>query len=86
MHRGHFRPKDLLFEIHGFPFASTRAFQVAWVANFKALAQLFARVAYVKLVQAREPHPDRLALSANWVSAWEVDPGIEARLTSRYPT
>lgn len=60
-------PKDLVFEIHGFPFATTRSFKVAWVSYIEAIAQAFAKIAYVKLSRPREPHQHRLAITVSWV-------------------
>jgi hypothetical protein len=60
-------PKDVLFELHGFPFAGTRSFKTAWQAYVRAIGEGFAKVAYVKPARPRQPHPHRQALLISWV-------------------
>ena len=60
-------PKDVVIEIHGFPFAGSRTFRSAWVAYLRSVCDSFAKTAYVKLVRPREPHPHRAAAAGSWV-------------------
>ena len=60
-------PKDVVIEIHGFPFAGSRTFRNAWVGYLRAICDAFAKVAYVNLVRPREPHPHRAAAAGSWV-------------------
>lgn len=60
-------PKDVIFEISGFPFAASHAFRSGWVAYCEAVAGLFVRAVTVKLTRPRALHPQRLALQVSWV-------------------
>ncbi|MET0342551.1 MAG: hypothetical protein ABW252_16215 [Polyangiales bacterium] len=60
-------PKDIVLELHGFPFAQARTFKAAWTVYVQAIAESFSKVAYVKLTRPREPHPHRVAIMASWV-------------------
>lgn len=60
-------PKDVHFEISGFPFAECHAFRSGWVAYTEAFSALFVRVATAKQTRPRTPHPHRLALRVSWV-------------------
>lgn len=60
-------PKEVIFEIAGFPFADSHSFQSGWLAYCEATAGLFARVVTMKLTRPRALHPHRLALQASWV-------------------
>jgi hypothetical protein len=60
-------PKDVIFEISGFPFATSHAFQSGWVAYSEAMARMFARAVSVTLTRPRALHPHRLALQVSWV-------------------
>ncbi len=60
-------PKDLIHEVHGFPFAQSRYFRRSYASYCRALAALFCKVAFVKPVRARAPLPDRIAIAYSWV-------------------
>jgi hypothetical protein len=60
-------PKDLVLENHGISLATSRHFRAAYRAYWIGLGRLLARVAYVKLIAPREPHPHRIAFAGSWV-------------------
>jgi hypothetical protein len=60
-------PKDVIFEVSGFPFATTHSFRSGWLAYAQSMSALFARTSYVKSARPRVLHPQRLALVLTWV-------------------
>ena len=60
-------PKDAVLENHGLPLVTTRYWRSVYEAYWRALGALFAKVAFVKVVRAREPHPHRIAIAGSWV-------------------
>lgn len=60
-------PKDLTFEIHGVPLASTTHFRNAHLGLAQSLASLFCKAVFVKPVRPRVPHPHTIATAISWV-------------------
>lgn len=60
-------PKEFHVEDHGLPFAACRAYREGYLAFNQAIAALFCKVVYVKLVRPRVPDPQRLAIAVSWV-------------------
>jgi hypothetical protein len=60
-------PKDLAFEMHGCPFLESRSFRSGYATYGQALAEVFCKVAYVRVARPRMSHPHTLALSMSWV-------------------
>ena len=60
-------PKDLAFEFHGCPFVQSRAFRAGYETYGQALAEVFCKVAYVRLVRPQLKQTNALSLSMNWV-------------------
>jgi hypothetical protein len=60
-------PKDAILEVHGVPFAESRCFRMMHGAFMRGMVQMVARTCIAKPARAREPRPDRYAISLSWV-------------------
>lgn len=60
-------PKDLVLENQGLPFVGSRYWRSVYIRYLHALGSMFSRVAFVKAVHPRVPHPHRIAIGGSWV-------------------
>lgn len=60
-------PKDLLFEVHGLPFASSRCFQVLHAAFMRGLFLTMTKTCFVKPKPGRSRRAHAFTIQLSWV-------------------
>lgn len=60
-------PKDLLFEVHGIPFASSRSFQVLHAAFMRGMFLMLTKTCFAKPKLGRNRRENAFTIQLSWV-------------------
>lgn len=60
-------PKDVVTELSGAPYTTSRTFRTAYLSWAKAMAEPFCKTAFVRYEKPSDGNPQTVALSFSWV-------------------